>query len=239
MLWRGAGRIVTAAGRELMPALCPLCRAVPRPAGATLCGACRDALAALPAQRCTLCGGGQDGVLEVCSECLRFGERPWGHAVSAFPFRGAVREAVHRLKYQGGTAVVPFLGSAMAENWRQYGCSGPAVIVAVPLYWTRQWGRGYNQAELLARYVGAELGLPCERLLRRRRRTAQQAMLDMDARRRNVRGVFAAARRARTAGRRVLLVDDVMTTGATLGEAARTLGDAGVAAVSVLTAARG
>jgi ComF family protein len=150
-----------------------------------------------------------------------------------------VREAVHRLKYQGGTAMVPLLGSAMAEDWRRYGQGEPEVIVPVPLHWTRQWGRGYNQAELLARYVGGELGLPCERLLRRRRRTAQQAMLDRAARRGNVRGVFAQARGARAAGRHVLLVDDVMTTGATLGEAARVLGDAAVATVSVLTAARG
>jgi ComF family protein len=150
-----------------------------------------------------------------------------------------VREAVHRLKYQGGTAVVPLLGAAMAEGWRRYGRGAPDVIVPVPLHWLRQWGRGYNQAELLARYVGSELGLPCERLLRRRRRTAQQAMLDVDARRTNVRGVFAPAPGARAGGRHVLLVDDVMTTGATLGEAARVLGDAAVASVSVLTAARG
>jgi ComF family protein len=193
----------------------------------------------LPTPRCLLCGGGRDGALDICSECLRYGERPWVHAVSACAFRGSVREAVHRLKYQGGTAMVPVLGAAMAADWRRHGRGEPEVIVPVPLYWTRQWGRGYNQAELLACYVGSELGLPSERLLRRRRRTAQQAMLNMDARRTNVRGVFAPAPGAKIAGRRVLLVDDVMTTGATLGEAARALGDAAVAAVSVLTAARG
>ena len=239
MLWRGVAPALAAARDEMMPALCPLCRAVPRRAEECACAVCREALGGLPRPRCPLCGGGRDGVLEVCSECLQIGVRPWAHAVSAFPFRGAVREAVHRLKYQGGTAMVPLLGSAMAEDWRRYGQGEPEVIVPVPLHWTRQWGRGYNQAELLARYVGGELGLPCERLLRRRRRTAQQAMLDRAARRGNVRGVFAQARGARAAGRHVLLVDDVMTTGATLGEAARVLGDAAVATVSVLTAARG
>lgn len=223
----------------MMPALCPLCRALPRPGGALVCAACQDALGALPTPRCPQCGGGRDGVLEICSECLHHGARPWVHAVSVFAFRGTVREAVHRLKYQGGTAVVPVLAAAMAADWRQYGHGELDVIVPVPLHWTRQFGRGYNQAELLARQVGAELGLPCERLLRRCRRTAQQARLDMASRRTNVRGVFAQARGARAAGRRVLLVDDVMTTGATLGEAARTLGEAAVATVSVLTAARG
>jgi competence protein ComFC len=223
----------------MMPALCPVCRAVPLSAGDRACEACREALGTLPAPRCRLCGGSREGVLEICGECLQIGERPWVHAVSAFPFRGAVREAVHRLKYQGSTAVVPVLASAMARDWQCYGHDRLDVVVPVPLHWARQWTRGYNQAELLARFVAGELGLPCERLLRRRRRTAQQAMLEVAERRKNVRGVFAPARGSRAAGHHVLLVDDVLTTGATLGEAARTLTDAAAATVSVLTAARG
>jgi ComF family protein len=179
-------------------------------------------------------------VLKVCSECLRLGgERPWQHAVSAFAFRDAVRQAVHRLKYQADPAVVPVLGVAMAANWREHGSGAVDVVTPVPLFWWRQLRRGYNQAEVLARQVARQLGLPCERLLRRRRGTAQQALLDVEARQANVRGVFACRRGARIAGRRILLVDDVLTTGATLGEAARVLSAADAVAVSVLTAARG
>jgi len=193
----------------------------------------------LPAPRCPQCGGACDGALAVCSDCLRGDARPWLQAVSAFPFRGLTREAVHRLKYKGDTALVPLFAAAMAADWRRYGHGELDVVVPVPLFWTRQLLRGYNQAELLARMVARQLGLPCERLLRRRRRTAQQARLDRAARQANVRGVFASRCGLRAAGRRVLLVDDVLTTGATLGEAARVLEAAEAVAVSVLTAARG
>ncbi len=233
------GRILGVLAGELLPPLCPLCRAVPRPAGAAACDACLDGLAWLPVPRCPACGGVRDGVLAVCGECLAAGERPWRHAVSAFAFQGEVRRAIHRLKYRADPAVAPVLGEAMAAAWREHGCGGVDVVCPVPLYWLRQLRRGYNQAEVLARLVARRLGVPCERLLRRRRRTAQQAMLDKEARQANVRGVFACRRGARVAGRAVLLVDDVLTTGATLAEAARVLGAAAAAQVCVLTAARG
>ena len=238
-LGRGAACAWRAAGKGLLPPLCPVCRAVPAPAAGAACEACVVALGRIPAPRCPQCGGERDGVLEICGECLRFGERPWVQAVSALPFRGVARTAIHRLKYHGDTAMVPLLGSVMAANWRQYGQGELDVVVPVPLHWTRQFSRGYNQAELLARWVAHDLGLPCQRWLRRRRRSAQQALLDLEARRANVRGVFAPRRGLGAAGRRVLLVDDVLTTGATLGEAARTLGTVAAAEVRVLTAARG
>lgn len=237
--WAVAAGSLGRVAADWMPALCPLCRAAVRPAGAVACDACLDALAVLPRPRCPACGGGRDGVLAQCSECLQFGERPWQHAVSAFVFRDAVRQAVHRLKYQGDPAVVPVLAAAMAADWQEHGREAVDVVTPVPLHWWRQCCRGYNQAELLARQVAGRLGLPCERLLRRRRHTAQQARLAAEARPANVQDVFARRRGARIAGRHVLLVDDVLTTGATLGEAARVLTAAQAAKVSVLTAARG
>ena len=238
-LCRHASRIAGQAARELVPALCPVCRAVLRPPGAWACESCDTAMMVLPTPRCSACGGSQDGVLEVCTECLHAGPRPWTRAVSAFRFRGVVRDAVHRLKYQHDTALVPPLAAAMAENWRRHGCPDADVVTPVPLHWSRRMRRGYNQAELLARFAARELGLPCQALLRRRRSTAQQAMLDAERRQTNVRGVFAPRPANRGGGQRVLLIDDVLTTGATLAEAARVLMTVDVAAVYVLTAARG
>lgn len=236
---RRLGGGLRAAWSEVMPPLCPLCRSCPRPAGAALCDDCAAALAGLPERRCPRCGGARDGFLAVCSDCLRGAERPWEQAVSAYAFRGLTREAVHRLKYQGDTALAPLFARAMVADWRRHSRGAVDVVVPVPLHWLRQLRRGYNQADLLARLVARQLGLPCESWLRRCRRSAQQAHLGREARQANIRGVFASACGARANGRRVLLVDDVLTTGATLGEAARVLLTAEAAAVSVLTAARG
>ena len=234
-LGAGIGRGV----RMLLPALCPVCRSVPRPVGGCACSACLGDLGTLPGPRCGQCGGTLDGALEACGECLRLGPRPWTLAVSAFRFDGVARQVIHRFKYQGDTALARPLAAAMAANWRLHGSGQPDVVTAVPLHWSKRAARGYNQAELLAELVSRELCLPLEALLRRCRRTAQQAMLDFDERQQNMRGVFAVRSSARLGGRRVLLVDDVLTTGATLAEASRTLLAADAAAVSILTAARG
>ncbi|HMB52471.1 MAG TPA: phosphoribosyltransferase family protein, partial [Thermoanaerobaculia bacterium] len=114
------------------------------------------------------------------------------------------------------------------------------LVCAVPLHPWRRLRRGYNQAERLARPLAARLGLPYATALRRRRATPPQTALSRDDRRRNVAGAFAVARRGagRVAGRRVLLVDDVATTGATLDAAARALRAAGARRVVALAAAR-
>ncbi|MBN2452549.1 MAG: ComF family protein [Lentisphaeria bacterium] len=223
----------------LLPALCPACRAVPCPPGEDLCHGCGTEMASLPTPRCPACGGVLDGVLEVCGECLRAGTRPWIRAVSAYRFGGLVRRLVHRFKYQDDTILARPLGRAMAASWEAHGAGEPTVVVPVPLHWTKALLRGYNQAGLLAEVVARVLGLPCSAALRRCQRTSQQAMLDFERRRANVRGAFAPRRVGSVRGRHVLLVDDVFTTGATLAEAAWALLGAGASEVSVLTTARG
>ncbi len=126
------------------------------------------------------------------------------------------------------------LSAPLAELCREW--SGEVdVVTPVPLAWTRLLVRGYNQAEAIARPLAGTLGLPSRRLLRRRPRQ-RQARLGRAARRRNLQGAFAAIRVP--PGVRVLLVDDVMTTGATLAEAARALVGAGAAGVRVAVVAR-
>jgi ComF family protein len=111
-------------------------------------------------------------------------------------------------------------------------------IVPVPLHWRRRWQRGFNQSALLAKAVARRYAAPVESPLRRRRATAAQAGLTHARRRANVAGVFAVKRPAAVAGRRILLIDDVMTTGATAAACAAALKRAGARYVALLTLAR-
>jgi ComF family protein len=161
---------------------------------------------------------------------------------SVFYFDGPVRDVLYRFKYDSLTALAAPLGELMADCWRAR--PWPAdVVVPVPLHASRERERGYNQATLLARetvrslearQVPTALG---ERMLERRRATPPQVGLDGAQRRENVKGAFRAASDA-VFGRRVLLIDDVCTTGATLEACAVALRESGARGVRALTFAR-
>lgn len=111
-------------------------------------------------------------------------------------------------------------------------------VVPVPLHWKKRWSRGFNQAELLARPVAKRRGIPVLNALCRRKSTEVQASLTMAARRKNVQGAFLARPGAKLQGKRILLIDDVMTTGATAGACAMALKRAGAASVTLAVLAR-
>lgn len=154
-------------------------------------------------------------------------------------FSGPARGAIHRLKYGGERSAAAPLASAMAARWRIAGRGGD-LLAWVPVHPSRRRERGFDQAELLCRGVGRELGLPVVQALERRQRTSAQHALGRAARAENVGGAFAVPDAARPAlqGRWVIVVDDVATTGATLAACAAVLRDAGVLAVSALVLAR-
>jgi ComF family protein len=161
------------------------------------------------------------------------------------PYAGLARRALHALKYQGEQRVARPLGAAMADRWSEAGAGGD-LMVPVPVHPDRRKARGYDQAELLARATAARLGLPVVAALRRVRSTRPQYELGRAHRAANVAGAFGLApelapesrRRRIVAGRWIVLVDDVATTGATLVSCADTLLAAGAAGVSALTVAR-
>lgn len=213
----------------LWPARCGACDA-PCDEGAALCETCGLSLDPIvPAGACRLCGlPVYAGPL--CGGCLGRAP-PWSRAWAPFSYGAALAQAIRRLKWDAR----PDLARPLARLLG--GLGGDAdLVVPVPLHPRRLRARGYNQAALLA--LAMPGGLPIELgALLRTRDTRPQTELEPRERRANVRGAFRA-RPERLRGRRVLLVDDVLTTGATAEACTRALLDAGAAGVGVLTVAR-
>jgi ComF family protein len=155
------------------------------------------------------------------------------------PFRGVTRDALHAIKYAGEQRLADPLGAAVARRWRAVGV-GAELVANVPVHVDRERQRGYDQAALIARRAARDLGLPFVPALRRDRATIAQFDLDRRDRARNVRGAFVvdASHAAAVRDRWVLLVDDVVTTGATLAACATALYDAGAVGVSAMAVAR-
>ena len=189
---------------------------------------------------CRVCGlPGPAGLSEYrCELCV---EHPphFTIARSFGEYGGALRELLHLLKYGGMEPLAKPLGKRMAAVARREAFAACQAVVPVPLDPERKRQRGYNQAELLASAVARELGLPmlAARSLRRVRPTTTQTGLSRTQRRENVKDAFVADK-SLVAGRIILLVDDVMTTGATLDSCARALCTAAAREVLALTVAR-
>ncbi|MGQ9660721.1 MAG: ComF family protein [Kiritimatiellia bacterium] len=208
-----------------------------------LCWDCRARLDLIGPPFCSICGDpaeGSVGVEYVCSLCRRqhiFFDR----ARSVARYEGPLRRAIQAFKYAGAIFLrrdfVDMLAACVQTQYR--GVRFDAVL-AVPLYRRRERERTYNQAGLLARGLARVLELPhLSRFVQRIKATATQTHLDASRRRKNVAGAFCATDAGWLEGRTLLLVDDVMTTGATVNECARSLREAGAAGIYVVTIARG
>lgn len=189
----------------------------------------------------------EDGLCALCRKVLpRTHEEGKQHfdgveeCISPLWYREEVRESVHRYKFSGRSAYAGVYARLMAESISEYMEGGWDVITWTPLSKKRLRERGYDQAKLLAEELAKELNAPVLPLLTREFHTkAQSSLKDASARRANVAGVYRAVNTEELAGKRVLLVDDVVTTGATLNECAVTLLAAGGAEVRAVTLARG
>ena len=170
-----------------------------------------------------------------CALC-RNGLRGFDAVYCFGSYEGLLREWIHLYKYAGIKPLARPLGKLLAAAVP--GEEKFDAIVPVPLHWLRRWHRGFNQSEILARSLGKHLGVPLLSALRRTRSTRVQAGLSNTARRQNVAQAFRSRRRQTVAGMRILLVDDVMTTGSTAAACARALKQAGAARVTLATVAR-
>ena len=239
------GRLTERALDLLLPPGCPVCNAIVESAG-TLCAECWPQVDFIGPPQCAACGLPFEFEIEgnapnraLCGACVQ-DPPPYQRARAVMVYGKFSRKMILSFKHADRTDTAPGLGRWLVRAGA--GLLADADLIApVPLHWTRLFQRRYNQAALLAHALGRETGLKVvPDLLQRRRKTPPQVRMGPAQRRRNLRGALRVhpARRERLKDRRVLLVDDVLTTGATASACARTLLKAGAGAVDVLTIAR-
>jgi ComF family protein len=223
----------------LFPPLCMACRAPVGEAG--LCAPCWSAVSFLDGAGCACCGLPFPVALEgenSCAACLA-NPPAFDAARAILAYDDHSKGAILALKHADRLELVPGFARWLARSGKAL-LDGSDLIVPVPLHPFRLWQRRYNQAAELARALSRLTGTPCDTaaLARSRSTPSQGAMASAKARRRNVQRAFRVPVPARVAGKSVLLLDDVLTTGATAEACARALKRAGAARVSVLALAR-
>ena len=210
----------------------------------SICWDCRADVKTVQVPFCERCGdpvaGEVSGPFE-CAGCHKL-EPAVAWARSAVRYDGVAKACLRRFKYNAGVWLLDDLTGWLLALWRTCPDSVRTAdfITGVPLHLKRERERGYNQAALLGEGLARRIGIPFRsRVLWRRQATGSQTHLTAAQRVHNVRGVFSVPRASQVCGAKIVLVDDVMTTGATVNECARALKAAGAASVMVLTVARG
>ncbi|MGC9394214.1 MAG: double zinc ribbon domain-containing protein [Anaerolineae bacterium] len=230
-----------------VPPRCVVCKQV----GTWLCDRCVQQIPLFDAPLCPRCGRpekvAESGVAEdgepeggaghLCAVC-RVAPLRVAPICSAFLFKDEIRDVIHALKYRGASDILKPLAGRLAESWHYHNIQSD-VLVPVPLHANREAKRGYNQAALIAKAIGRQVGVPvANKALLRVRETASQTHLNRNERKRNVEAAFTCVTCAPFTGRRVTLVDDVATTGATLDACAAALLTCDAQSVNAFTLAR-
>jgi ComF family protein len=233
--------LLEAAVSLLYPPICTICgRSLP--AGKYLCDQCETKAVRIVAPFCDKCSEPFEGSITGTFSCANCAHRTiyFDAAVAAYRGRGIVRQIIHEFKYGHQIhlrhLVARWLNAALDDErlrGRRFD-----IIVPVPLHPARQRERGFNQAGLLAELLSAQTSIPSKPILERIRYTTTQTALDRSERMENLHNAFRLRKNADVRGLRVLLVDDVLTTGSTLSECARVLKRGGALSVHAATAAR-
>lgn len=244
-----AGLVVNGLLDLIYPPRCLLCGAGME-AGA-LCEACIRGFTPIHGPFCDRCGGLREAGQAICEGCEKGPEPTFAWSQAMGQYGGTLRHAIHRFKYDGKTALAHPLGVALARSLDDpftpllTSTSGEPLtfdaVVPVPLHPSRLRQRGFNQAERLARVVARERNwtLDAQGVWRTRRTHSQVRMEGREGRHDNVRGAFACRPLQRYAGKSVLIIDDVLTTGSTMSEVARVVRDTGASRVCIIALARG
>ena len=224
------------------PPFCAVCARAVGPEQ-SLCLSCTEKKLRIRPPFCAKCSQPFTGAITGSFTCANCANRHlhFEAAVSAYRSRGVAREVVHRFKYGRQIHLRRLLGDWLVEALKDSRLAARRfdLVVPVPLHPARQRERGFNQAELLAAELRRVSGLTVRNVLQRTRYTATQTQFDRSERMENLRGAFRLRRGSNVQDLRMLLVDDVLTTGSTLSECASVLREAGALSVHAVTAARG
>ena len=224
------------------PPHCAACSNAVDP-GESLCARCSETARRVLPPFCAKCSQPFAGAITESFTCANCEDRVlhFDTAVSAYRSRGVVRKVVHNFKYGRQIHLRHLLGRWLAETMDDPRLAGRRFdfIVPVPLHPARKRERGFNQAELLSLALHRHTGLPVQNVLQRTRYTTTQTQFDRSERMENLKGAFRLRRGSNVRDLRMLLVDDVLTTGSTLSECALVLKKAGAISVHAATAVRG
>lgn len=222
--------------QAIYPRRCPVCHDIVQPKGELVCRSCADKIQPVREPRCKKCSKPlEKEEQEYCTDCNEHGH-VFEEAAGIFLYGRILSASLMKCKYGGRREYLDHYGQMMVRyggtyisRWR------PQALVPIPLHKSQMRRRGFNQSACLAHAIGRAFGIPVqEHMLEKVKKTRQQKELDMGARRQNIKGAFSVGKDPETC-QRILLVDDVYTTGSTVDEAARCLKGAGCGEVYVLT----
>ena len=220
---------MTVLKNAVYPRRCPACHDAVRPFGAVICEGCADRFVYVREPVCVRCGKElADGDGQICEGCRRIDNGLSG-GVALFHYNDTARASMAKFKYEGRCEYADLYAQELLARYREkILCWKPRLIVPVPIHKSRLKERGYNQAAEVALRLGKALDIPVDQtLLLRKKKTAAQKELGAGERAENLRGAFAASRRAEGI-ESILLVDDIFTTGLTMKNCAEALKAAGV-----------
>jgi len=226
------------------PKVCLACRAELKGISCVdnlVCAECWAKIKRNPPPFCRSCGRHLEKpvVKNICPACVRR-QLHFDRAFSPCAYEGVIKELIHAFKYQGKEHLAPTLTRLMIEFIEEYNLPMDFLdlVIPIPLHKTRLREREFNQAQILSNHIAGKFNkIALPEALMRLRHTKTQTELEVNQRLLNVKGSFAAAKKEDIKGKNILLVDDVLTTGATCSEAAYALKDAGANIVFVLTLA--
>lgn len=227
----------------IFPPQCLGCAEILHPHGRQLfCSACKEKIKFITGNLCPVCGttfSNSPAESHLCGNCLK--NKPYFSCARAvFSYETIILEVIHQFKYGNNISVGARLASLMADfSFPDVEFTDYSLIMPVPLHIKRLRERGFNQSLILARALAKKWLIPLDfSLLKRHKSTLTQTGLHKTERKQNIKGAFEVSDKNKIAGKNVLLIDDVYTTGATINECAKTLIKAGAQNVTVLTLAR-